>query len=362
MKNVEDNITGFQFDLYLPDGITIAKDAYGDEMISLATDRTTLTRHSVSCNTQDDGAMRVACTSLKNNVFTGTDGVVLNITVNVDGDIEDGDYPLIMQKIELTTPTLVQYKTERVKSTLTVSSYTLGDVNNDHEVTVTDVAGVVNFILNVNTEGLNRRAADINNDDDITVADAAGTVNILLGSTSSAKFLAASGSSSLSVAPFCITAGQQVEVPVVLCSNANEITGLQFDLTLPAGLRLVDVTSDRRHQAAFADQPESTQRVVAISTSNATFNGNGENVMTLILEADDSLCDGKISFSAIEMVRPDMRVSKQEGFSAQFTTGTTGINAISTDAGEQVFDLQGRHASKNARGVIIVNGIKKTAK
>lgn len=145
------SITGFQFDLYLPEGVTIAKDSYGDEKIELLTTRTSLSRHSISWNVQEDGAMRVACTSMNNRVFTGTTGDVATITLNIADNVERGDYDIIIKKIELTTPTLVQYKTAQLQTTLSVSgwacSHVHGDVNGDRQVTIEDLTELVDILM-----------------------------------------------------------------------------------------------------------------------------------------------------------------------------------------------------------------------
>jgi len=57
---------------------------------------------------------------------------------------------------------------------------TLGDVNNDGVVDISDYIGVANHILGNTPEGFNEVAADVNNDGSIDISDYIGVANIIL--------------------------------------------------------------------------------------------------------------------------------------------------------------------------------------
>ncbi len=127
MKN-EASITAFQLDVYLPEGITIATDEWGDALIELTSDRTSSgrTNHTASLSQLPDGGYRIAVFSSKNRPFTGNDGVVLNITTNVAYEMADGDYELTMKNIRLSTTDEIEYVTEIATSVITVNNGATG--------------------------------------------------------------------------------------------------------------------------------------------------------------------------------------------------------------------------------------------
>ena len=175
-------IRGFQFDLYLPDGVTAAKNNKGRILASLSNGRREAgDEHTLTVAEQEDGGLRFLCGSQYDETFTGNDGEILTVTLNIAEDMDDGDYPLVLKNIKLTETDISKtYETAMVKSTLTVSSYMLGDINNDGKVDVSDYIGVANRILNIPQEGFNEKAADVNEDGVIDVSDYIGVANIIL--------------------------------------------------------------------------------------------------------------------------------------------------------------------------------------
>ena len=64
---------------------------------------------------------------------------------------------------------------------------TLGDVNGDGKVTITDAVAIVNRILGNESAGFNEAAADVSGDGKITITDAVGVVNIILSNGAGTK-------------------------------------------------------------------------------------------------------------------------------------------------------------------------------
>ena len=147
-------ICALQFDLVLPDGVTIATDSYGDPDINIV-GRTTSNRHNVVASLQADGAMRIALASIKNQTFADQTGHILSIALSISPALAPGRYPVRLAKIELTTPEEVPYRTAATECILTIPGGTpdpdpvlqKGDMNNDGVLTVEDVTILVNSIL-----------------------------------------------------------------------------------------------------------------------------------------------------------------------------------------------------------------------
>lgn len=124
-------IRGFQFDLFLPDGVTAVKSAKGKILASLTENRLPdEDEHTLTLSEQGDGSIRFLCGSLADETFTGTDGEIATLTINIDGGAADGDYPVFLKNMKLTETDISKfYETESIETTLTVggTSYTILD-------------------------------------------------------------------------------------------------------------------------------------------------------------------------------------------------------------------------------------------
>lgn len=181
MKNTA-AIRGFQFDIYLPDGVTVVKSAKGKIVGSLSDGRLPEDdEHTLTLSEQSDGAIRFLCGSLYDETFTGNDGEIATLTVKIAENMSDGNYPIILRNMKLTETDINNYyQTDYVKSTLTIKSYTLGDINSDQKIDVSDYIGIANHILGNTPDGFVVKAADVNVDGNIDVSDYIGVANIIL--------------------------------------------------------------------------------------------------------------------------------------------------------------------------------------
>lgn len=121
MKNTA-LIRSFQFDLYLPDGISVVKSAQGRIRGELNAARLPEDdEHELTFSEQPDGAIRFLCGSQYEETFTGTDGVIATLQINVAADVVAGDYPVYIRNIVLSENDIANhYDTELVESTITV--------------------------------------------------------------------------------------------------------------------------------------------------------------------------------------------------------------------------------------------------
>ena len=185
MKNTV-GIQTVQFDLYLPDGVTVAKDDDGFDLIELSTERTTARKmDSFSSSQLSNGAYRVLINSNNGYTFDGEDGEIALVTVNISPEMAEGDYPVILKDIVLVNTSSEGYETEYVKSTLTVSDYSPGDVNGDGKVNAIDLNAIVNYILERRTFPFTflEKAADLNGDGKVNAIDVNTVTNMILRGT-----------------------------------------------------------------------------------------------------------------------------------------------------------------------------------
>ena len=78
MTNTETNLSGFQFRLYLPEGLSIATNDKGKFQYMLG-DR--IANHSLTIRALDDGGYQFIAYSMDGDAITGTSGVLLSVPV-----------------------------------------------------------------------------------------------------------------------------------------------------------------------------------------------------------------------------------------------------------------------------------------
>lgn len=129
MKNTAE-IRGLQFDLYLPEGVTIGftrKGKFVDEPVFNDDRLPEDDEHTIQGSVQQEtGAVRFLINSQYEETFTENEGLLFTITASLDADMAEGDYPIIMKSIKLSENDINKYyTTDSIKSTLTVTSTTL---------------------------------------------------------------------------------------------------------------------------------------------------------------------------------------------------------------------------------------------
>ncbi len=97
--------TGFQADLYLPNGLEVVQED-GDYIFEL-TDRKG-SDHSISTERQDNGAIRLLCYSLKLKEFSGTSGALVKFRVKASDDFR-GDFQINIKDITFSQKDLTEY-------------------------------------------------------------------------------------------------------------------------------------------------------------------------------------------------------------------------------------------------------------
>lgn len=93
-------ITLVQFDLKLPEGLTIPVNAKNKYVVSF-TDRTTLEDHSLHVNVVNDG-YRFLLASMENSVIEGNNGPLINVSLTADASFAGGT--ITIDGIRLVSP------------------------------------------------------------------------------------------------------------------------------------------------------------------------------------------------------------------------------------------------------------------
>ena len=385
------DISQIQFDFWVRDGFSLAKNSNGNYMVEM--DKTCfdydvdfLYSHQMTLTDNIDGDpthYRVLLTSSENATIMIDEGAMVYITVNIDDDVPEGDREMIrVDGIEFSTPSARKINPEGFSKNVKVYLRDSGDFNGDKSVSVTDYAGVVRWIAGngYDDQGVPdwviRKASDVNNDGSISVTDVSGIVNIILygnyqGTTSSAKSRkpVQTAEAVLSIEPFSISAGETKEIAVELSSDDADLGQCQFDLLLPEGLSVAqqsgrnaifagNITKDS-HQVASAQREDGTVRVLCLSGSNEAFGNNRGCIARIRVTADRDIAAGEqtIGLENVEFAKTDASKVYGAGVSATVTVSdeATGINAVSTSADiNAIYGTDGSSRSALQKGMNII--------
>lgn len=300
----EKNITAFQCDIILPEGISLV--SIEDEYDFLFAGRESRT-HSITSELQADGSVRVVAFSSKNSAFDGNSGELFTIPFMTSDNA--GEFNIWIKNIILVDDSNNEQATTDVNFWLTVNDFVSGDANIDNKVTISDATTTVSYILGESPEPFLLAAADVTADGSVTINDVTGIINIVLGTAETTSTLSVkdSGLSTketsvdgdrIYINDFVIGAGETKDIEICM-ANSAAYTAFQCDIYLPEGLSflveddeyIVDLSDrkSRSHTIATSLQPDGALRVVAFSSKNANFTGNDGALMILPIVADENV-------------------------------------------------------------------------
>lgn len=359
MNNTQE-ITGFQCDIYLPEGVSFAKNADGEYDVALNTTRTTASRTNIfDAALQNDGALRILASSTKSAVFNGNSGEVVTIVVNVAENLPDGEYPLVIRNTELSDKYGTSYSVPIMRSTLNVMSYIIGDVNADLKVNVADITVIANHILGLATPTFVRGAADLNEDTKVNVADITCLSNLILygdihGAINNAKPMlmnAETGGLDTSAQGNAlyfedVTVNESGEAILSMkMNNEYAVTGFQCKVYLPEGVTIqkdeyndlmVNLSLDRTTASNtnifdYAVQSDGSLLLLVSSTKSRAFSGNEGEVATMKIKVGPELGCGEYEVALKEIAFSDQAGISHDIEDAVATltiNGTTGITDV----------------------------------
>lgn len=328
-----------------------------------------------------------------NNMFGGNRSYVEDINGNPIKD-KDGKDITILEKLPdyLTEvyPAVLAKADELAKELNLImmkAKNHIGDADLDETVTVNDYSEVRSWIIeNKEYKDLavdKAWAGDVNGDGVFTVADLAQISNIIFygdpvgekveeteGGTTRARVVrsATSADGELAVTKTgeeTTVFGKTVQIAVEVAHQATFTAG-QFDIQLPAGMKLVGQTlSDRAngHELLSNEIADGKYRFLASTIDNNAFNGNSGAIVVLSVEVGSDYNGGDIQVSNVIF-------SDAKGRSYSITRGigdgtgeTTGINAITAPTmKERIFSIGGMVKKSIQKGINIIVGEDGTAR
>lgn len=382
-------MTGFQCDIYFPEKTHVAKDEDGFNKIELSLARTTAKKTDYfNSAMQKTGAMRILCSSTRSYTFSGNEGEVATIALDIDKDIKEGEYPIIMKTIVLSDANAKAYEVDYLKTTLKISSYTLGDVNNDGKINVSDFSAMANYLMGNPGEVFIEKAGDLNADGIVNVADMTALANLILYGDimkpESAMLIKSKKVSLPEVTAYVEKsyAENEYQLTLALDNKGMKYSGFQFDMLLPEGVHVKkdafnnnEVRLSESRQAANAlfmsnMIADNTFRVLGASATGDAYNGTTGDFIKLLLVAEE----GMNADNAVVTINNMILAKDGYGVSPQAVTaylpigGSTSIGNVEQGKFVNVYDLNGfrlkshvsiQQALKDLpKGVYIVDGKK----
>ena len=392
MKN-EVVAEGFEFDMYLPEGITVVQDEDGFPDVTLSTKRTTTRKtNSFDAIFNADGSLRVLAASTNGSAISGNDGEVVQVKVAIADDMAEGDYTVCFKNIAISDENATSYTSAMTTSTIKVNTYIIGDANIDRKVDVADFTAVAHHLLNNTPQSFHMKAADANTDNRIDVGDLTAIAHLILygtitkpTNTSGAKpFMMMNGSPAdenyIYIEPVSVQGQSEVTLSVKM-RNAVEAEGFEFDLYLPDGMSFVTDTegfaevslstertnSKKTNSFDSVIQEDGSLRVLAASTNGSSISGNDGEVALVTIHIDPSLTAAEyplllknIAIADVNAVShsTDLKESTITILYNGITTGIDGVDEMDDNADWYTLDGKKLNSKPKAKGVYIMNGQK----
>lgn len=346
-------VTAFQCDIYLPEGITLQKNNKDKYEISL--DENRKDDHTITIAEQPDGSIRIVVASLSSSTFSGTEGTLLNMALLAAEDTS-GEKNIAIKNVYISEANGKRHDLADAEATVTIQTYTPADVNNDGMIAIDDVVLTINAVLGNVPENFVFDAADMNGDGRILIDDVVRIINVVLGIYAPPV----SNVRRNDVNERFILNQKETGVGISV-SNAAGYTAMQYDMHMPEGAEVSDVrfTGKSNHKVSFRKINKNVVRVVVVSLTNEVFSGNEllDVVIETALDTEISIKDANVA------TRGGIKGNVQDA-SINIGGNTTAIDQLLDGmARADVHDLNGRLVKKNAatitdlqKGIYIING------
>ena len=378
--NNNEKITGLQFDLHLPAGVTVATKSNG--RMKIETTERMKGNYTISSSIKD-GVVRVLGYSMDGNAFSGSSGDILNITLDIDENMAEGKYDIGISDVVLSDINNIERPSIDVDATLMVTNYVPADVDGSSTVNINDVVCIINYILGKTVNNFNSDAADVDENGTVNINDVVTLINryilnkasapVMLARTRLAQRAASVADNYLYTADMTINPGETKEVQLLM-TNTGTVAATQGNIRLPAGLSFVTKSNDKADVRNIDDRSEDFTLLCQIQKDGSlsfahysgdgfSYEGNTGGIFTFKIKADETATAGtySITLSNVVLSIDGVGYDIPDRTSSLTVTGTNEISNVSVNENDKNYytldghQLQGKPTQK---GVYIVNGRK----
>jgi hypothetical protein len=297
-------LNGFQMDLSYP-------NKYYSTFDNNIVKASRIENMQISCSQLNDSTIRIICYSLEDKSIDKGSGDLFTIKFKPNSLTVDSTYLFTAKNIIMGNTALTNMYSglSSVIAKAEILTYSMGDVNNNGVVSVSDVVAIINKIIGTDPGIFIFKAADIDVNNEITANDAVLIINKYIlkvnAQQSKAFGYVNTNTANFSITPFSICAGQEKMVNVLLNNPSDNVTAYQLDVKLPEGLsfdtdadgnyaQMSDYSrlSPENHIISSKIQADGDLRIVCLSMSNTPINGTSGSVATVRIKADDHISTG----------------------------------------------------------------------
>lgn len=352
LNNSRKNYTSMQFDLKLPEGFEISD-------INLDLSRSENGDHKLSVGKISDGSYRFIVHSPTNSKFTGSDGAVINATLNAPENAELGSYKAEICNVLMCDVKLNGFKLNDCEFAINVISDSLlmGDADDNGIVDNNDVNSIVLSILNGNSDDVNLDLADFDADGTLDIEDVMLTADVILQNTGTERHIVATETNyddAISLTPY-------YDDLLIYLKNSTMYKALQMDITLPEGITITEMLSSdirtKNYECLYSKVSNRKFRVLIFVRDGR--NIEGDNGMIAQFTTDKLVENANIT--DIIMVTSDLRKMQLKDVEYKLPTGIDNVTVEDVDNAD-VYTIEGvrvdSSAAKLQKGVYIVNGKK----
>ena len=163
--------TAFQCDIYLPEGLTVSNFKLTNRKHN---------SHTLSVTVQPDGAQRLLSYSLQLKPYSGNSGALVTFDLTASQNFI-GPAVIALRHVMFSNLNGDEIPLNDEECSVTVPVSVLpGDVDSDGNITIGDVADLIDLLLKGNAAIENCPAADVDGDGHITIGDVADLIDMLL--------------------------------------------------------------------------------------------------------------------------------------------------------------------------------------
>lgn len=301
-----DVITGFQCNIYLPEGIEFV--TVDDEYDVMLSSRAT-SSHSLSSAMQSDGSLLILVYSLSSKAFKENAGELFSVSLKATEDYE-GSNQITISKIKVATQSAEEYALPDVSANIEELSYIMGDANGDGSVSVGDIVLTANYILGTQSPTFVFAAADMSCDGQISIGDIVAISNVILsGSLTTLSSDLMLSRDYVTIDNLSIAEGETKLLSINI-SNADEYTAFQMDVNLPEGMVLKSATlssqNESKHNLMHQMQDNGSLRLVSFSSESNNFSNTQNALLQLEVTATNEFNGGNIEANNIILAKNDM--------------------------------------------------------
>ena len=344
----ENSFTAYQFDIVLPNGITLAKNENNKYVVTKG-NRYSDDTHQIKIEDLGNNTFRFMCVSLQNTTISGTDGVILTASIKAEAEIAAGVYGATIKNVILTMADETKMKPKDTSSSIETKVLLKGDANGDGDIDVADVVAAINYIMGNPSSNFNLLAADLNGDGEVDIFDVMKGISLAMKNKNTARGMtrATEGTDDLA---YVTTTADGVTLGV---NDTSRFTAFQFDVDMADGMELTYArlnASEGNHKLQFVNNGQNSYRVMGISMNNSTLTTNGNQLVELVFSKG-----GNVQISNIAFVTPQ---ETKICFASRLAHATC-IDSIQSVQAENIFDLSGRKVDTDRhrlqKGMYIIN-------